>query len=331
MIEEHTQSEDSPKRAEKPSIDEVISALNEHEGATVPTSLYYGLSDLDTAGMRLLEPHWNKLDPAYKRKILAELTDASEINLDFDYQTLGTINLDDSDATVRATAIDLLWADESLSLLPRLVDMAESDDSTEVRAAAASALGRFILLGEYGEIPEKEVVHAQEVAIGLLNDTSEHIDIRRRALEALSNSSLDFVSEAIQDAYDSDEHLMQVSSIFAMGRSYEDHWNEIVLREIRNDDPEIRYEAARAAGELEIEEAIPLLGQLAVIDEREIRQVAIWSLGEIGGSQAMRLLTAMAEDAEEAKDEDLLEAIEDAMGYAGLSGADLNFDGEDDF
>jgi len=136
------------------------------------------------------------------------------------------------------------------------------------------------------------------------------------------------VPEAIEEAHESDEQLMRVSAVFAMGRSYDERWNETVLREMRNDDPEIRYEAARAAGELEIEEAVTLLGQIAVVDEREIKEVAIWSLGEIGGSQAVRLLTALAEDAEEAEDEDLKEAIEDAIGYASMVGADIDVDFE---
>ncbi len=315
----------------KPSIDEVISILQQAEGADerVPVAAYYGLSDLDDVSMRVFEPIWQKLSADYKRKIVTELAEASEANFDFNFDALGYIALDDLDSGVRSSGIELLWINESLSLLSRLIDLAENDESTEVRASAISEIGRFILLGEYEDIPEQEATRAQDVAIGLLNDTTEDIQVRRRALEAISNSSLDFVSEAIQEAYESDEHIMRVSAVFAMGRSFDNElWGETVLRELRNDDPEIRYEAARAAGELEVEEAVTLLGQLAVVDEREIKQVAIWSLGEIGGTHAMRLLTALAEDAEEAEDEDLKEAIEDAIGYAGMVGSDIDVDFE---
>ncbi len=314
----------------KPSIEEVISLLQQAEGENerVPAAVYYGLSDIDDESMQVFEPVWQTLSADYKRKIATELAEASEVNFDLNFDTLGYIALDDLDPGVRRSGIDLFWINESLSLLSRLIDLAENDESTEVRAAAISDIGRFILLGEYEDIPEQQAVRAQEVAMGLLNDAAEDVDVRRRALEAISNSSLDFVAEAIQEAYDSDEHLMRVSAVFAMGRSYDQQWTETILREIRSDDPEIRYEATRAAGELEIEEAVTSLGQIAVVDEREIKQVAIWSLGEIGGSQAMRLLTALAEDAEEAEDEDLKEAIEDAIGYAGMVGSDINVDFE---
>jgi len=312
----------------KPSIDEVISILqqSEGEGEGIPAAIYYGLSDLDDASLQTLEPVWRNLAVDYKRKIVSELAEASEINFDLNFDALGYLALDDLDSGVRSSGIELLWINESLELLSRLIDLAENDESVEVRAAAVSDIGRFILLGEYEEIPESDATRAQDVAIGLLNDLTEDIQVRRRALEAISNSSLDFVIEAIQEAYESDERLMRVSAIFAMGRSYDEQWNETVLRELRNDDPEIRYEAARAAGELEIEEAVTLLGQLAVVDEREIKQVAIWSLGEIGGNHAMRLLSALVEDAEEADDEDLKEAIEDAMGYASMVGSDIDMD-----
>ena len=314
--------------SKKPTVDEVIAILQDNSHEQVPTAAYYGLSDLDDVSMQVFVPVWQNLPVDYKRRIVTELAEASEVNFDLNFDVLGYLALDDDDPSIRSSAIDLLWDDDSLSLLSRLIDLAENDESPEVRATATSEMGRFILLGEYGDIPEREAIRAQDVAIGLLNDATEDIQVRRRALEAISNSSLEFVSEAIAEAYESDEHLMRVSAVFAMGRSYDQRWTETVLREVRNDDPEIRYEAARAAGELEIEEAVTLLGQIAVADEREIKQVAIWSLGEIGGGQATRLLTALAEDAEEAEDEDLLEAIEDAIGYANMVGSDIDVDFE---
>lgn len=311
----------------KPTLGQVIDIL-EKAGANeiLPSAVYYGLSGLSNGDLDTFRTIWQNLPVNYRQKLASELANASEVNFEFDYNAFGLLAFTDSDASVRIAAIDLLWANESLEYLSQLIDVAENDDSIEVRASAIGELGRFILLGEYGEIPEHASIQAQDVAIGFLNDITEDLQVRRRALEAISNSSIEFVSEAIAEAYESDEHDMRVSAIYAMGRSYNQEWQEIVLKEIHSADAEIRYEATRAAGELEIEEAIPLLGKVAVIDEREIQEVAIWSLGEIGGIQAVRLLTAMAEDAEDANDEDLLDAIEDALGYASIAGANLDMD-----
>lgn len=302
----------------KPTLEQTIAAIHMWEGSVVPSTLVYGLSGLTGAELEQFQLTWSQLSPDTRNQLLVQLTETAEANIEFDYRELALLGLKDGEAQVRKTAIELLWEDESIELMSRLIDMAQYDESSEVRADAVSALGRFILLGEYEEIPEQEAAKAQDVVINLLNDQNEDINVRRRSLEAISNSSHDIVPEAIEEAYHSGERLMQVSSVFAMGRSYDQRWRETVLKEMKNNDPEIRYEAARAAGELEIDEAIRSLAELAVDDEREIKEVAIWSLGEIGGRESIRILSALAEDAEEAEDEELLEVVEDAIGNAAL-------------
>lgn len=314
----------------KPTIDDVIKSLQSVEDDHIPAVAYYGLSDIGRGGIERFRPTWDALGDSFRQKLLSGLAEASETNFEFNYHELAQLGLVDSSPAVRTASVALLWEDNSLETLSTLISLAENDDSVEVRAAAATDLGRFILLGEYEEIPERDTARTQEVVVGLLTDESEDVAVRRRALEAISNSNHEIVSDAIQEAYASDDPLMRVSALFAMGRTYNQKWREIVLRELHSDDPEMRYEAARAAGELEIEEAISLLGQLAVIDDRDIKQVAIWSLGEIGGQFALRLLNGLAEDADEAGDEDLYEDIEDAIGYATLVGADFDFDLDDE-
>jgi HEAT repeat protein len=91
-----------------------------------------------------------------------------------------------------------------------------------------------------------------------------------------------------------------------------------VIEELESEDRELRFEAARAAGELSLEEAVPLLTEIAYEDDVEIRDAAIWSLGEIGGREAMRVLNVLAEEAQESDDDDLLGAVEDALAAASL-------------
>src|SRR5664279_2718178 len=305
-----------------PDLETTLATLRANDGA-VKSTIYYGLSGLAPTDLRRLAPIWDELLPAYRRKLVRELLEASEANFELDYSVLGQFALEDSDEGVREAAIELLWENESLPLMHRLIDIALNDEAIDVRAAAASALGRFILLGEMGDLPEAEVVKAQDTAVSILDNEAEDIDVRRRALEAIGNSSHEIVDEAIREAYDSPDHRMQISSVFAMGRTYDPQWSEFVLQQLDNDDAEMRYEAARAAGELEIEDALPALKRLAFDDDREVKEVAIWSLGEIGTREATRLLERLATDAKRAKDEELLEAIEDAIGTASLGGSSL--------
>lgn len=312
----------SRKRAE-PDLPAIIDKLREGEDGPIAAVVVYGLSGLNASGVEQVETVWPELSTDYRRKLLRRLVDAAEANFELEYGGFGGLALADPDPEVRASAIDLLFEDMRLELMDRLAQMAQWDDAPAVRAAAASALGRFILAGELGDLPESETTRAQDVAAALWNDEDEDLDVRRRALESLANCGHPLVPEAIADAYNSGEHRLQVSALYAMGRTYDERWHAIVLREMNNADSEIRFEAARAAGELGIPAAVPRLIRLAQENDREVMEVAIWSLGEIGGPDGTRALTALANRADENGDEDLIEAIEDALASAQLA-ADID-------
>jgi HEAT repeat protein len=309
-------------RIQHPDLETTLTALRDSDG-TVNATIYYGLSGLEHADIVQLALTWDALDPVFRRKVLQELLESAEANVELDYSALGAYALVDTDPGVREAAVELLWEDESIAMMDRLIDMAQFDDAFEVRAAAASALGRFILLGELGDLDESQTIRAQDAAIRILNNLSEDIDVRRRALEAIANSGHEIVDEAIREAYDSPDRRMNASAVFAMGRTYDEQWSPFVLQQLDSDDSEMRYEAARAAGELEIEEAVRALTRLALDDDREVKEVAIWSLGEIGTKEASRFLERLATDAKRHKDAELLEVIEDALGAASMNGGSL--------
>jgi HEAT repeat protein len=297
-----------------------LDALRSSEKGGSDSTIFYGLSGLKPEDIERLRPIWETLPPSYRRRLMRTLVEVSETNFELNYQAFAQFGLTDSDPGVREAAIEVLWEDESLGLMQQLIDIAQTDDSREVRAAATSALGRFILAGELGDLPESETVRAQDAVISILNDPAEDNDVRRRALEAIANCGHEIVEDAINTAYEGDDRRMQISAVFAMGRTCDDRWGEIVINELDSDDPEMRYEAARAAGELELEEAIPHLSRLAFDTDVEIKDVAIWSLGEIGGKEAMRVLNLLARDARALNDKDLLASIDEAIGNAELGG-----------
>jgi len=74
-----------------------------------------------------------------------------------------------------------------------------------------------------------------------------------------------------------------------------------VLAELDSDNSEIRFEAARACGELEMSEAVPRLIMLIdEVDDTEVQEMCIWALGRIGGQTAREALEACAESDNEA-------------------------------
>jgi HEAT repeat protein len=315
---------------ERPDIKITLELLQNSEKTSLNALVFYGLSDLTSDEIDLLQPVWDALSVDHRRKVIQRIVDVNESNLEMDYHQIGLFALNDDDPEVRQAAIEILWEDDSPVFMEKLLEMAQWDESVQVRAAAAGALGQFILRGELNELPVADMNRVQDIVIQLLLDENEDVEVRRRALEAIANCSHEIVTEAIEEAYQSADDRMQASAIFAMGRTCDSQWEEAVLREMSSPDPQMRYEAARASGELEIAEAVPLLRRMAHGDEREIKEVAIWSLGEIGGDLAMRTLTQLADEVERAGDDDLLEAIEDAIGNASMVGSELDFDLDDE-
>jgi HEAT repeat protein len=308
-----------------------LEALKSSGQSAADSTIFYGLSMLEPEDISRLRPVWDTLPASYRRRLMRALVEVSETNFELDYTVFARYGLEDSDPGVREAAIEVLWEDQSLDLMQELMRLAQNDVSREVRAAATSALGRFILAGELGDLPESETIKAQDAVIDILNDESEDLDVRRRALESIANCGHEIVEEAIDAAYNGDERRMQISAVFAMGRTCDDRWGDIVIHELDSQDSEMRYEAARAAGELELQEAIPHLSRLAFDDDVEIKDVAIWALGEIGGREATRILNLLANDARARDDHDQLNSIEDALANAELGGDSLylmNYDEE---
>jgi len=127
----------------------------------------------------------------------------------------------------------------------------------------------------------------------------------------LGYSSCEEVIPLIQSAYEDDDPDWVVSSIFAMGRSNDDRWKKEVLSQLYAADEDIRLEAIRASGNLELSAArASLLDQLNDEEDLDIRRDIIWSLSKIGGEgvrDRLDELFEMEDDDEEA------EYIEEAM------------------
>jgi HEAT repeat protein len=263
-----------------------------------------------------------------RRQLLQMLNASSESNFEMDFRDINHMALKDPDSEVRQYAVEGLWEDESLLLMHKLIQIIQHDLSPTVRTAALTELGRFILLGEYGKIPQEQAMLAIDAALTIFNSDEEN-DLRRRALEAVANSGHDSVSEMINELYTHDELPMRMSAVFAMGRTCDTDWAPEILREMTSEHPELQFEAARAAGYMELTEAVSHLMRLIEQSEDiEVIEIAIWALGEIGGDRARKYLTELLTRAEAQSDDVIYEAAQEALDAASLPGDFLLFDFE---
>lgn len=308
----------------------LLKEFADSEGA-VKSALVYRLSDLNPEDIAVIEAGWSGIPVERRRLLMLRLAETSENNFEVDYAGIAVFALQDHDSEVRQHAIAALWYSEDPALMKKFIHMLETDISEEVRAAAAEALGHFVLAGELGDIPESTGKVAEAALLNALKSSDEPLLVHRRSLESLSYSGRDEVPDLIHSAHQHEDLEMRASALFAMGRSADERWQKHILAALTASESPLRYEASRAAGELGLTSAVPRLIQLSQDEDREVQEAAIWALGEIGGDQARAALFRLAD---RATDDDLLEAIEDAANMAQLSagqfGAVVLGDGHDD-
>lgn len=300
------------------SIDSIIQSINETE-KPLTASAIYGLSDLSESNAQRLGEAWTSIPVERRRSLVQRIVETTETNFEMDFGSVIKLALTDSDDEIRESAVEATWIDESPDMMNQLIALATGDPAAKVRAAAASGLGRFILQGELGEFDEELARRAENIALKLHNDPNENLDVRRRALEAISNCGREGVNDMIKAAYHDSNIRMRVSAVFAMGRSCNKQWEPVVLSELESDIPELRFEAARTAGELELLEAVPFLGEMLEDEDRELVEMAVWALGEIANDEAQHLLEEVMERADMDGDEALMEAVEEALESASLN------------
>jgi len=267
------------------------------------------LSDLSANELKDFEAVWTRLDTERKRQILARLEELSEDNVELNFDRIYRSAIYDKDDAVRREAVEGLWENCEPSLVRPLLRLVHQDPASEVRSAAATALGRFALLAEHQKISSENRSRISQALMAVIHNQDEPINVRRRALEAIAPFSLPEVTQVIWEAYRREEPGLRISSVYAMGRNCDLLWMPTVLKEMDNDDPEMRYEAATAAGELGEAEAVPRLIELTHDADMEVKLAAIQALGRIGGLEAkQRLRTLIA-----GKSQAIRDAAEHAM------------------
>lgn len=269
-----------------------------------------GLSNLVPEDLRALRRAWPEAHPERRQQIARALAQLSEDNPDMNFRDILLLCLSDPDETVRVAAIEGLGDDESFDLLEQLTLLVAEDPSVPVRSAAILALGRFAYLMETTDLFGGYRQRLLRLLLGLFDDPAVPLEVRRRAIETVSYLGGEpEVEEAIGRAYAASEREMHASAIHAMGHHMAERWRPAVEQELENPDPEMRYEAAVACGEMGDPSLVHHLAPLLEDEDHEVAQAAIWALGEIGGPQARRLLQRAAQS----PDEDIREAAEEAL------------------
>jgi HEAT repeat protein len=263
----------------------------------------YRFSDLEAPEIAELAKSWPQV-PAWRRQaIMEDIEKLGEADSLLSFDAMCVFCMMDEDANIRELALRSLWEYDLPEVVPSLLARLQSDEAANVRAAAASALGKYIYLGELEELSESTLHQIEDRLIETVRG-SDAEDVRRRALESLGFSSRNEVPGLIEKAYTSGNEAWLISSLFAMGRSLNQKWGARVMKMLDNDSPDVRVEAVQALGELELKEARLRLLELLQDDNEEVRMSSAWSLSQIGGEgvqAALEALYDMTDDDEDAE------------------------------
>jgi len=266
-------------------------------------------SDLSRERIEQLQHVWTLIDAGYRARFLRALSDLSEESVLYNFSRVFRLGLRDPDEVTRQAAIAGLWEDESIDLIDIFTRLLE-DESQDVQAEAAKALGRFAVLAAAEELDDDTADQLFDTLLEAATDESRPYLVRRRALEAVAGfGNRGNVYTLIREAIDDDDHGMRAGALFAMGRTLDARWLDIITSEFESDDPEMRYEAARAAGEIGDANAVGGLAALSADPDAEVRFGAVSALGKIGNPASLRVLRRLAERASGEE----REAIEEAM------------------
>ncbi len=289
-------------------ISDVIVEMADTGKALVNTHLA-ALSDMAAADIKNFRQVWKTIETKRRCEIITRLTELSTDSVELNFDNIFLSCLRDPDADVRSAAIDGLWENEEPALIPLLIDLLNNDLSEKVQATAAQALGRFALMAEINSIAPKYAIQVGQALLDVFNDRNKPVEVRRRALEAVSPLTTEQVKNAIKTAYESRDERLVISAVYAMGKNCDTRWLPFIIKELKNSDAEIRYEAVTACGEIGDEDIMQYLIPAANDEDIDVHLAVIQALGKIGGNEAKQYLKKNANDPNEA----VKEAIETAL------------------
>jgi hypothetical protein len=156
----------------------------------------------------------------------------------------------------------------------------------------------------------------------LYMDAETPKEVRRPVLEASVRAPEKWHKNAVAVAYRSEDRDWKLTAVFCM--QFIRGFDKQILESLKSQNPDIRYQAVRAAGNWEIDAAWPHIAALVTSEEteKELLLAAIEAAAFIRPHQASEILSPLLDS----DDEDIVDAVYEALAMAG----EIHEDEEDD-
>jgi hypothetical protein len=215
-----------------------------------------------------------------------------------------------------------------------LAVVGSADEPEQLRAKAAISLGPVLEQSETDGFEDPDDVPITERTFRNIQDSLEKIyldnstpkEVRRRILEASVRAPETWHQDAIRYAYSSGDKEWMLTAVFSMRwvRGFDDQ----ILAALKSADPEIQYEAVKAAGNWELNAAWSHMVELVndAHTPKPLLLAAISAVGSIRPAEAGNILVELADS----EDEEIAEAADEAMAEAEVA-SDEEDDEEDEW
>jgi uncharacterized protein (UPF0147 family) len=216
-----------------------------------------------------------------------------------------------------------------------LAILRNSEESQEMRARAAISLGPILAYGDTegfedpDDVPisERHFQQIQESLRELYMDAQIPKEVRRRILEASVRAPQDWHKNAVRAAYSSGDDAWELTAVFCM--RYLRGFEEQIVEELDNRNPDIQLEAVLAAGNWGVGAGWPHIAALIHSGRtpKHLLLAAIEAVPTICPQEARKVLSGLIES----DDEDIIEAVHEALAMAEESSGDDEDDEDDIF
>jgi HEAT repeat protein len=281
-----------------------------------PPEYLHIFSDITAADLAEIKKAWPQIPVLRKINLLQDLEAMMESDTLLSCDDFARFALQDDNPDVRSHAINLLWDSEDPNLTRTFGEILTLDSNEVVRANAASALGKFVLMGELEEISKRHFERTVEL---LLNhyDKEAYEEVKQEILRALAYSGRQEIAGLIKDAYETNKKAWKIAALESMGRSADNRWKDHVLANITNEDADLQYEAIRASGELELKAARDILLRVLAeeVGNNDIYYQTIWALSKIGGASVRETLQDLLENSNNDEEIEVLEMALDNLDF----------------
>ena len=270
----------------------VVGAIASGQVELEPEDLH-ALSRLSPASDGAVRERLSELESADRFAVLERLREIGAEFGGYDFTVVFAAMMSDDDVAIRSLAVSGLASCETPGATAVLLTVARSaEEDAEVRCEAVTALGEVAMRLELGWASSEGAEDVVEALRAIAEDAREEEEIRASAVSGVGVVSAAWVSELIEEAFESDAAALHLGAVQAMGRNADVSWLPVLEGSLVAEDEDERLAAVQAIGEIGSEDGAPML--LELFDDpsasEELLQGAVAALGEIGSEEAVEEL-----------------------------------------